>query len=198
MKSTFDQWKKKISESSAFPTIAGRYYTLHIYSVVHSAPQTRFTSGTAISCFAYYSFQKQGEKRSVCLYLVWQKLYVLVWFFHAKTEQWGCGKDFSMIRYILMIIIIIQKISVAHNPQLKARTQCIHRKTQNKYLCKKKKKKKRRTNRAHHDYHTLDNHTIYEDRRRTKKKRRKMCRTTARKVDSPETTNCTKRTQAHF
>ena len=35
-----------------------------------------------------------------------------------------------------------------------------------------------RTNKAHHNYHTLDNRTIIQS-------------TTAGKVDSPETTNCT-------
>ena len=43
------------------------------------------------------------------------------------------------------------------------------------YLYQNKNKK---TNKAHHNYHTLDNRTIIQS-------------TTAKKVDSPETTNCT-------
>ena len=44
---------------------------------------------------------------------------------------------------IIIILIIIQEISTAHNPQLKARAQCAHRKTQNKYLYKNKNRKRR-------------------------------------------------------
>ena len=43
------------------------------------------------------------------------------------------------------------------------------------YLYENKNKK---TNKAQHNYHTLDNRTIIQS-------------TTAKKVDSPETTNCT-------
>ena len=70
---------------------------------------------------------------------------------------------------IIIILIIIQEISTAHNPQLKTRAQCAHRKTQNKYLCKNKNKN--RTNRVHQDYHTVDNHTIYKEKKQTNKNR---------------------------
>ena len=43
------------------------------------------------------------------------------------------------------------------------------------YLYKRKNKK---TNKAHHNYHTMDDRTIIQS-------------TTAEKVNSPETTNCT-------
>ena len=36
-----------------------------------------------------------------------------------------------IIIIIMIIMIIIQEISIAHNPELKAGTQCAHRKTQN-------------------------------------------------------------------
>ena len=44
-----------------------------------------------------------------------------------------------------IIIMIIQEISAMQNPQLKARAQCTHRKTQNKYLYIKKINKKQST-----------------------------------------------------
>ena len=74
-------------------------------------------------------------------------------------------------------MIIIQEISIPHNPKLKAGAQCAHRKTQNE-LPIKKAKNPNKTNKAHHNYHTMDNRAIIQS-------------TTAGKVDSPETTNCT-------
>ena len=66
-------------------------------------------------------------------------------------------------------VIIIQEVSIPHNPQLKAGAQCAHRKTLNELPINKK------TNKTHHNYHTLDDRTIIQS--------------TARKVDNPETTN---------
>ena len=74
---------------------------------------------------------------------------------------------------VIIIIIIIQEISTAHDLELKARVQCAHRKNTEQITYKNKK-----TNKAHHNYHALDDCTIIQS-------------TTAGKVDSPETTNCT-------
>ena len=76
----------------------------------------------------------------------------------------------------MRVIIVILEISVAHNLELKARAQCVHRKTKKKKNYIKNKNKK--TNKAH----TMDNHTINEEKKEE---------TTTGKVDSPETTNCT-------
>ena len=62
----------------------------------------------------------------------------------------------------MVIIITTQEISVAHNPELKARAQCAHRKTQNKLPIQKTNKKKNQKNKALHNYHTVDNYTINE------------------------------------
>ena len=40
---------------------------------------------------------------------------------------------------IIIIVIIIQKISVAHNLQLKARAQCAYRKMQKIYIYKNRR-----------------------------------------------------------
>ena len=45
--------------------------------------------------------------------------------------------------------VIIQKISIVHNPELKAEARCAHRKTLNALPIKNK-------NKAHHNYHTMD------------------------------------------
>ena len=66
----------------------------------------------------------------------------------------------------------MQEIYVVHNPELKAGAQCAHRKTQYQ------NKNKTKTNKTHHNYHRMDDRTIIQS-------------TTARKVDSPETTDCT-------
>ena len=68
-----------------------------------------------------------------------------------------------IIIIITIIIIIIQEMSIAYNPQPKARHNVLtERRKINTYI--KTKIKQRRTNRAHHDYHTMDNHTIYEEK----------------------------------
>ena len=55
---------------------------------------------------------------------------------------------------------------MAHNPQLKARAQCAHRKHKiNTY-----KLKKGRTNRADHDYNTTDNYTVYKEKKKQQPK----------------------------
>ena len=84
---------------------------------------------------------------------------------------------------IIIIIKILQEISMAHNPELKAGAQCAHRKRQNKLPIKQKQQ----TNKAHHSYHTMDNHTINKGKKEEKKRKE----TTAGEVYSPETTNCT-------
>ena len=65
--------------------------------------------------------------------------------------------------FIRPVCFTSRKISIVHNPQLKARVQCAHRKTQNKYLLW--------TNRAHNDYHTMDN--LRGERKKKKKKQKK-------------------------
>ena len=45
-------------------------------------------------------------------------------------------------RMAIILIITIQEIYTAHNPHLKTRAQCAHRKTQNKHQYKKKMEKK--------------------------------------------------------
>ena len=91
---------------------------------------------------------------------------------------------------MIRIIIRIQEISIEHNPRLKARAQCAHRKTQKKYLKNKEK------NRAHHDYHTMDNHTICGGEREGGMQVQNNSQ--KKKVESSEITNCPKRTQAHY
>ena len=58
-----------------------------------------------------------------------------------------------------------------------------------------------RGNRAHHDYHTMDNHTIYKEKKKNEKKKNAEQQPEEKfvreKVESPETTNCIKCTQAH-
>ena len=93
--------------------------------------------------------------------------------FEHKSEQ---QTPLASCFFSPLITIIIQKISIAHNPQLKARARSAYRKT---HLCTNTRTEKK--NRADHDYHTMDNHAICEERE-------KKCRTTARKVESPETT----------
>ena len=72
----------------------------------------------------------------------------------------------------------MQEISIAHNPELKAGAQCAHRKTQNELHISKNKQTNKQTNKAHHNYHAMDDRIIMQS-------------TTAGKVDSPETTDCT-------
>ena len=70
-------------------------------------------------------------------------------------------------------IIIIQEISIAHDPELKSWGTIRSQKNAECITYKNKKTKK-----AHHNYHTLDDRTIIQS-------------TTAGKVDNPVTTNCT-------
>ena len=87
---------------------------------------------------------------------------------------------------------------MAHNPQLKARAQCAHRKHKiNTY-----KLKKGRTNRADHDYNTTDNYTVYnykeEKKQQQKNAEHGQKKKKRKKSESPnKTTNCTTYTQAH-
>ena len=53
----------------------------------------------------------------------------------------GC-KQLKDRLIIIIIIMIIQEISIAHNPELKAGAQCTHRKTQNELPIKTKRQSK--------------------------------------------------------
>ena len=77
-------------------------------------------------------------------------------------------------------------IAVGHNPQLKARAQCAHRKMQNKYLHKNKNKKEEQTE------HTMTTTPWTIPQSTKKKKKSAEQQPEKKKVESPETINYTK------
>ena len=73
-----------------------------------------------------------------------------------------------IIIMIIMIMIIRQEISIAHNPELKARVQCAHQKKRKiNYRYKNKNKKQTKHTPS---YHTMDTHTMKEgEKKKTKR-----------------------------